>query len=323
MNSPIFLSSMAPFLNQFVQYKRALNRKYCADAEVLRLFDRYIQNRQITGWSEINSLVIDDFLRSHPRRVSARSYNHLLGTVHRFFKFAVMQQWTERNPVTASPRRETAARIPYLFDLYTAKQLLAVARSFPERSRARYRGLVYETIFALLYGLGLRVGEVVRLTLADVDFTRDLLLIRESKFQKTRIVPLGPNLARRLKRYVEERHGSNPAPERPLFSFTKRGCIHVGTVSQTFHTLLPRLQLHIPPGVSPPRLHDLRHSFAVATLLRWYRQGIDPNCRLMHLATFLGHVDPNSTAVYLTITEELLNQAARRFQVLAPKGGVE
>ena len=130
MNSPIFLSSMAPFLNQFVQYKRALNRKYWADAEVLRLFDRYIQSRQITGWAKINSLVIDDFLRSHPRRVSARSYNHLLGTVRRFFKFAVMQQWIERNPVTATPRPETAARIPYLFDLETARQLLAVARGF-------------------------------------------------------------------------------------------------------------------------------------------------------------------------------------------------
>ena len=228
-----------------------------------------------------------------------------------------------RNPVTASPRPETAARIPYLFDLHTAKRLLAVARSFPERSRARYRGLVYETIFALLYGLGLRVGEVVRLTLADVDVNRDLLLIRESKFQKTRVVPLGPNLARRLKRYVEERHGTNAAPELPLFSFTKRDCICVGTISQTFHTLLPKLQLHIPPGVSPPRLYDLRHSFAVATLLRWYRQGIDPNCRLMHLATFMGHVDPNSTAVYLTITEELLSQAARRFHGLAPKGGIQ
>ena len=271
MNSPIFRSCLAPFLNQFVQYKRALNRKYCADAEVLRQFDRYIQSRNISALSAIDNSVIDDFLRSHPRRVSARSYNHLLGTVHRFFEFAVMQQWIERNPVTASLRPETAARIPYLFDLDTAKRLLAVARSFPERSRARYRGLVYETIFALLYGLGLQVGEVVRLTLADVDFTRDLLFIRETKFQKTRIVPLGPNLARRLKRYVEERHGCNPAPERPLFSFTKRGCVHVGTISQTFHTLLPRLQLHIPPGVSPPRLHDLRHSFAVATLLRWYR----------------------------------------------------
>jgi len=75
MNSPIFLSSLGPFLNQFLQYKRALNRKYCADAEVLRLFDRYIQSHNIAGCLAINSLVIDDFLRSHPRRVSARSYN--------------------------------------------------------------------------------------------------------------------------------------------------------------------------------------------------------------------------------------------------------
>jgi hypothetical protein len=70
MNSPICLSSVAPFLNQFVRYKRALNRKYCADAEVLRLFERYIQSRQITGWSEINSLLIEDFLRSHAPQTS-------------------------------------------------------------------------------------------------------------------------------------------------------------------------------------------------------------------------------------------------------------
>jgi integrase len=70
-------------------------------------------------------------------------------------------------------------------------------------------------------------------------------------------------------------------------------------------------------------VHDLRHAFAVATLLRWYREGVDPNCRLIHLATFLGHVDPNSTAVYLTITEDLLHEAAQRFQGMAPKGGMQ
>ena len=73
----------------------------------------------------------------------------------------------------------------------------------------------------------------------------------------------------------------------------------------------------IPPGVDTPRLHDLRHSFAVATLLRWYREGIDPNQRLLQLATFLGHVDPTSTAVYLTITDELLVQANTRFRTQA------
>jgi site-specific recombinase XerD len=320
MNSPSFQSSLAEFLGQFVQYKRALNRKYCADAEVLRLFDCYLRNRYVAGWQAIDSALIDDFLKSRPR-FSPRSYNHLLGVLHRFFDFAVMQQWIQSNPVIANPRRNTGGRIPYLFNLDIAKRLLAVSRSLPERSRARYRGLVYETIFALLYGLGLRVGEVARLKLADADLTSDLLFIRETKFRKSRFVPMGPKLAQRLKCYLEERYGSTADPELPLFSFTTRGCIHPATISTTFHSLVPRLELHIPPGVSPPRVHDLRHSFAVATLLRWYREGIDPNCRLMHLATFLGHVDPNSTAVYLTITEELLHEAAQRFQAIAPKGG--
>ena len=78
-----------------------------------------------------------------------------------------------------------------------------------------------------------------------------------------------------------------------------------------------------PESLPYPRVHDLRHSFAVATLLRWYREGIDPNCRLMSLSTFLGHVDPDSTAVYLTITEDLLHEAAQRFHVMAPKGGMQ
>lgn len=192
MNSPNFQSALAAFLRQFVQYKRALNRKYRADAEVLRLFDCYLHNGHIAGWQAIDSTLIDEFLKSRPR-VSPRSYNHLLGVLQRFFAFAVMQQWIQRNPVTASPRRNTGGRIPYLFDLDAAKRLLSVARSLPENSMARYRGLVYETIFALLYGLGLRVGEVVRLKLSDADFTRDLLFIRKQSFAKVDSCRWAPN----------------------------------------------------------------------------------------------------------------------------------
>jgi site-specific recombinase XerD len=264
----------------------------------------------------------EDFLKSRPR-TRPRSYNHLLGVLHRFFAFAIMQQWVQQNPVTARPRRNTGNRIPYLFDLRDAKRLLAVARGLPDKPRAPLRGLVYEMAFALLYGLGMRVGEVARLKLGDTDLVCDTLFIRDTKFSKSRIVPMGPKLAERLKCYIEECHGSAKGPDMPLFSFTKRGCIHEGTISRTFHHLLPKLNLHIPPGVSSPRVHDLRHAFAVATLLRWYREGVDPNCRLIHLATFLGHVDPNSTAVYLTITEDLLLEVAQRFQVMAPKGGMQ
>ena len=106
------------------------------------------------------------------------------------------------------------------------------------------------------------------------------------------------------------------SPQDPLFSLSRdqRQRIYPKTISRTFHRLVAQLGLVAPPGVAAPRLHCLRHSFAVATLLRWYRNGVDPATRLNHLSTFLGHVNPNSTAVYLTITAELLEQANRRFE---------
>jgi integrase len=103
----------------------------------------------------------------------------------------------------------------------------------------------------------------------------------------------------------------------PLFSFDGRRRVHPGSASQVFHHLVTVLDLPVPEGVSPPRLHDLRHSFAVGCLLRWYRDGLDPSTRLQHLATYLGHVDPASTAVYLTITPELLAEANRRFEAFS------
>jgi len=322
MTSLLFNSALAEPLSKFLQYKRALNRKYHSEASALRLFDCYLRGHNIKDWESVDFNLIEGFLKSRPRR-TAGSYNLLAGLIHRFFAWAVVQKLIKRNPVPAARRRETAKRIPYLFNLQDARRLLDIARTLPDNSHTRNRALVYEMIFALLYGLGLRVGEVTRLKLSDVDLSRDTLFIRETKFGKSRFVPFGPNFGQRLRRYLEKCHSEKRESEVPLFSLTKRGCICEATISGAFHALVPRLGLHIPPGVSRPRLHDLRHSFAVATLLRWYREGIDPNCRLMHLATFLGHTDPNSTAVYLTITEELLHEASERFRAMVPRGGAK
>jgi site-specific recombinase XerD len=321
MNLADFHSALADPIRRFVEYKRALNRKYWTEAAALRLFDEYLCGRAVSGWESIDGILVEHFLQSRPRS-RPRSYNHLLGVLRRFFDWVVVQRLVARNPVIGAPRRDTAKRIPYLFNLGDAKRLLELAHTLPDRSRAPCRAQTYETIFALLYGLGLRVGEAVRLRLGDLDFRRNTLLVRDTKFSKSRIVPFGPRLSARLRCYVEERHNGNPEAEQPLFSFTKRGCIRPETISQTFHALVPRLGLHLPPGVSAPRLHDLRHAFAVSTLLRWYRGGVDPNCRLIHLSTFLGHVDPSSTAVYLTITDELFREADRRFHAFAPTGGI-
>ena len=315
-------SALAQPIADFLHYKQALNKKYQTETLALRLFDRYLFEQGITGWQAVTSSVIDAFMASRSRH-RTRSYNHLLGVLRRFFDWAVLQRWINQNPVVQRSKRETGKRLPYLFDLTKARRLLAVASNLPDTPKGPQRALVYETVFALLYGLGLRVGEVARLTVGDVDFTRNILCIRETKFSKNRWVPFGPNMANRLRRYCDQRYGVKIEAEMPLFSFTQGRHIHPCTISQTFHKLLPQLELQLPPGVAPPRVHDLRHSFAVGTLLRWYREGVDPNRRLIHLATFLGHVDPNSTAVYLTITDELLREAAQRFHAFAQPGELQ
>ncbi len=313
-----FESCLAGDIRCFVAYKRALVRVYHTEESSLRLLDRYLLREGVTDISLITASVVNQFLASRPRP-HPRSYNHLLSVIRQFFRWMVEQGTLCHSPVCTRPKRVTSHRIPFLFDTAQAKRLLEAASRLPDNPRAILRGEIYSMIFALLYGLGLRVGEVSRLRRKDVDLDRSLLIILQTKFQKSRFVPFGPRIAQRLKDYIQRRqqYVCIPHPDAPLFWYKGNEAIHPGTISQVFHQLLPQLNLNVPDGVSPPRLHDLRHSFAVGTLLRWYRSGIDPSQRLLHLSTFLGHVDPASTAVYLTITADLLQEANQRFERFA------
>lgn len=310
-----FRSVLASDIEQFLAHKRALGRRYDVEENTLALFDAYLVTSHVTGLPEISVELIDRFLTSRPRP-HPRSYNHLRCTLSRLFAWLVGQGRLDRTPVQSGPRRGTYQRQPFIFDATLARRLLDLVQTLPNKGGTVHRGQTYHAMLAILYGLGLRVGEVCRLTVADVDFERCLLVIRETKFYKSRLVPFGPKLAELLKAHLQRRirSGGTGGPDAPLFALRGGRAINPCTVSQTFHHLLPQLALAVPPGCSPPRLHDLRHSFAVGTLLRWYRSGADPQAHLLALATFLGHVDVNSTAVYLTTTQSLLEEANRRFE---------
>lgn len=308
-------SALADPISRFIAYKRALGRRYDNEAKALSLLDRYLAEQDVPNLEQVTPQLIEAFMASRPRQ-HARSYNHLLGTVRRLFNWLVGQQVLARSPVLTSPRRVRTSRRPFIIDPPTARRLLKLAQQLPDNPRAVMRGANYHALFAILYGLGLRVGEACRLQFGDVDLSRQLLVIRETKFYKSRLVPFGPRMATVLHDHVQARNaqGTSPSTESPLFSFTAGRSINPCTVSQTFHALVPRLGLEIPPGCAPLRLHDLRHAFAVGTLLRWYRSGVDPGAGLLKLATFMGHVDVSSTAVYLTITDTLLKEASRRYE---------
>jgi site-specific recombinase XerD len=313
-----FRSVLSSHIERFLAVKRALGQRFRVEEYALRLLDRFLVNQRTGAIEDITPELLERFMASRPR-FAPRSYNHLLGVLGRLFTWMVKQQVLPNSPLSLRPRRQTTKRLPFLFDLEHVGRLLDIASGLTDNNRAPDRGVTYRTIFAVLYGLGLRVGELCRLCMQDVDWDRNLLVIRQTKFGKSRLVPFGPRMAERIRSYIRlrERRRRTMAPEAPSFSFSRDRFITPTTISQTFHQIAPRLRIQIPPGVSSPRLHDLRHSFAVGTLLGWYRSGIDPSQRLLYLSTFMGHVALSSMAEYLTITEDLLREANSRFERFA------
>jgi len=310
-----FQSVLATGIEAFLAHKRGLGCDFRGEDLSLRLFDRFLVAQAIRTPEAITPAVVDAFLASRPRH-APRSYNHLRGTLVRLFAWLAAHDRFGASPVRARPRRPGVTRAPFLLDDGMARRLLDVAGQLPDAGGTVGRGATYRVIFTLLYGLGLRVGEVGRLCVDDVDLTRDLLVIRQTKFYKSRLVPFGPRLRVVLTERLVRRRltAERPSPAVPLFTLRGGRPINPATISQTFHHLVPQLGLTIPAGTPGPRVHDLRHSFAVGTLLRWYRSGLDPSARLLHLSTVLGHVSPVTTAVYLTITPALLDEASTRFE---------
>ena len=315
-----FRSGLAPEILLFIAAKRALGRKYKSEERGFRLFDTYLADHQVARPDDLTTELVDQFLASRP--AGARHFNGLRNLVRRLMTWLVGQGRLKRSVLTARRRPLSYQRMPFIFDPPTAKRLLQMAGRLDDSGWARGRGTTYRTLYALFYGLGLRASEGCGLRCGDVDLDRCILTIRNTKFGKTRLVPFGSKIGTLLREQIERRssRGRRPGADAPLFTFDGRRCIHAGGVSMTFVDLTHRMRLVVPDGVAPPHLHDLRHSFAVGTLLRWYRQGVNAAEKLHYLSTFMGHADPSSTAVYLTITDDLLKEANRRFEGFARTG---
>lgn len=311
-----FRSGIADGIGRFLTLKHALGLRFHSSEKNLRLLDTFLAKRRVANAKAVTPDVIHAFLESRGR-TSTGGYNNLLSTTRRLFEWLVLQGDLEASPVRVSPRRGGAPRSPYLLEPKEQRQLLALAGRLRDTSNASRRAQVYSTAFAIMSVLGLRVREVSRLQRVDVDLDQRVLMIRETKFDKSRLVPFGRRLARLLRRHLEVSHSGEAAAtsaDAPLLTFRHGKPIHPQTISHIFRTLALQLGLKPRGGAILPRAHDLRHAFAVRTLLRWYRSGINPEARLLQLSTFLGHSNPVHTAVYLTITDELLDEAGRRFE---------
>lgn len=244
-----------------------------------------------------------------PTGVNPVTWTHRLGAARGFAAYL-----KTIDPATEVPPREVFAGqgerpAPYLWSNDDIDRLLEAARALQPQLRAA----TYQAVFGLLAVSGMRISETLGLDRDDVDLGDGVITVREGKFRRERLIPLHASTTDALRRYAADRDRLQPQPASAAFFTCWRGggtALGYSGVRATFHQLTTEIGLRT--ETIRPRIHDLRHGFAVRTLVEWHRIGADVEGRMAVLSDYLGHVNPAGTYWYLSASPELMELAAAR-----------
>jgi integrase/recombinase XerD len=298
-------------VNIYIEFKRSIGMRFGSQPRVLQRFCRIMGDIDV---SEVRPGAVETFLYNNKPLTNTWYLNFKL--LHGLYRFAISRGFAATSPLpTVLPPPLPSFR-PHI---YSVKELTALLAATPVLHSIRnpLQVVTFRTLLLLLYSTGMRIGEALSLTLQDVELRSRLLTVRDSKFFKTRLVPVGPRLTKELMIYVERRR-QLPLPQREDSAFfassTGRGLPYQHVIT-LFQRVRKAAGIQRDRGSSyPPRLHDLRHTAAVHRVVAWYREGADVQRLLPQLATYLGHKDIRGTQRYLTMTPELLQQASVCFE---------
>lgn len=313
------MSTMHDALLQYVALRRALGTKLQEPARTLVYFLDFLERE---GAAFITSELALRWAME-PQGVQRATWARRLGMVRRFASwFSTIDPRTE-----VPPRRLLAARRrrnkPHIFTEQEIARLMDEATRL--NSSSGLRAMTYVTLIGLLSSTGLRPGEALALDVGDVDLQNGILAIRESKFGKSRFVPVEDSTRTALARYAKQRDKLWPQAATEAFLLSERGKrVHGCAARRTFAAMSCSIGLRAPTGSRRtgrgPRLQDFRHSFATRRLIAWYRAGLDVGRELPKLTTYLGHVDVGHTYWYIEAVPELLQLATDRLGRHEPGG---
>ncbi len=297
-------------VDEYIEHKRSLGIGFQGESLLLRAFVRAAGDIDM---NRISPHTVRKFLAGKgPMTMYWFSKFHTLSP---FYRFAIARHYVHRSPLPSVRPRKPEKFQPYIYSNQDIERLIDAADSC-HRYGWFLEPHTIRTLLLLLYGTGLRISEALSLTIADFDLDGAVLTIRETKFHKTRLVPVGPDLHRVLRQYVAEQWAHRPHTVASPLLATRDG---KPVLRQTAEIVFRRLrkQAGVARSVEAryqPRLHDFRHTFAVVRLVTWYREGKNVQRLLPHLSTYLGHLRIRDTQHYLTMTGELLNEAGLCFE---------
>ena len=309
MKAWIFSSCLAPQIETFIKLRQLSGTDYHSQARLLGYFDRFLVGQDVH--QPCITRDICDGYQNSLSGLARRSQGNRFCVVRQLCKYLARTDPHNYIPEALHTPSSRQAHRPYIFTCEQVGMLLtAAATLLPPGS---LRPHTYRTLFGLLYSTGIRVGEAFALNIEHFFPEEQRLFIAEGKFRKSRWIVLSASTCREVELYLNHRRGKDPnAPDAPLLLNERHQRLSHPTVYQAFRTLLEQCSIRH-DNRKGPRIHDLRHSFAVHRLLAWYRDGKDVNARLPALATYMGHVNISSTQVYLQPTAELLGEVDRRF----------
>jgi integrase len=304
------MTTLRAAVQEYLTLRRVLGFKLREAGKRLLEFVRFMKQQRASYITTQLALT----WAQQPAAVQPAEWARRLSVVRAFARHrSATDPRTEIPPDGLLPYRPKRAR-PYLYSDDEIRGLLRAALKLP--GRGGLRPWTYHCLFGLLSVSGLRIGEARNLELQDVDLQAAVLTIRGSKFGKSRLVPFRASTRRVLADYLARRKRCwATRPVSPYVFVSNWGNrLDGGEIHRTFYALSRQIGLRGPSESHGPRLHDLRHRFAVTTLLRWYRSGEDAERRLPILSTYLGHVHVSDTFWYLSAWPELMGEAMRRLE---------
>jgi integrase/recombinase XerD len=300
------MSVLNEHVQDYLRLRRSLGFKLERAGRLLPQFVTYLEE---AGAATVTSELAIAWARQ-PAHTRPNHWAQRLAVARGFARYLqTIIPETEVPPAGVFPAQRHR-RTPYLWSMQDIGQLLERSRSL----RPPLRAATNETLFGLLTTTGMRLGEAIGLGRTDVDFDLGLITIRQAKFDRMRLVPLHPTVTDALGRYQVERDRLCPAPRSPTFFLSS-----IGTALTRSGVAMTLRQLTTSMGIRTdtihPRAHDLRHSFAVRTLIEWHRSGMDIDAAMPRLSTYLGHIAPADTYWYLSAAPELMELTAQRLDL--------